>query len=81
MESKEILHGRLFVLGGRPTDWPILAGKVPWSEPRGKVVQDMKFWLQECHGQVTVALSKGNLKIAVNAHTREDRLPRELIQL
>ncbi|CAI7678697.1 unnamed protein product [Penicillium pancosmium] len=43
--------------GGRLTDWPILAGEVAWSEPRQKLVQDMKFWLQECHGQVKVALS------------------------
>lgn len=48
--------------GGRLTDWPILAGEVAWCEPRQKLVQDMKFWLQECHGQVKVALS-----ITINA--------------
>ncbi|KAJ5750318.1 hypothetical protein N7533_007346 [Penicillium manginii] len=42
---------------GRLTRWPILAGEVAWSEPREKLVRDMRFWLQESRGEVKVALS------------------------
>ncbi|KAJ5669082.1 hypothetical protein N7462_010152 [Penicillium macrosclerotiorum] len=43
--------------GGRSTKWPTLVGEVAYSEPRGKLIQDMEFWLNESHGDVKIALT------------------------
>lgn len=42
---------------GRSIKWPTLVGEVTWMERRSKLVQDMKFWLEESHRQVKVALA------------------------
>ncbi|KAJ5193493.1 hypothetical protein N7449_009635 [Penicillium cf. viridicatum] len=37
--------------------WPTIAVEVAWSEPRGKVIKDVNFWLNESSGQVNIVLT------------------------
>ncbi|KAJ6127833.1 hypothetical protein N7471_009050 [Penicillium samsonianum] len=37
--------------------WPTIAVEVAWSEPGWKLIQDVEFWLNQCHGQVNIVLT------------------------
>lgn len=37
--------------------WPTIAVEVAWSEPRGKMIKDVNFWLNESSGQVNIVLT------------------------
>jgi hypothetical protein len=48
--------------------WPSIVVEVVWSEPRGKLIRDVKFWLSQSYGKVniilTITVSKcGNISI------------------
>jgi hypothetical protein len=42
---------------GRDTKWPTVVIEAGWSEPIGKLEQDVLFWLRESEQQVKVALT------------------------
>jgi len=54
---------------GRSHKWPTIAVEIAYSEPRRKLEEDMKFWLNDSNGDVNVALTitieRRGLKITV----------------
>ncbi|KAJ5689016.1 hypothetical protein N7462_003408 [Penicillium macrosclerotiorum] len=42
---------------GRSHKWPTFVGEVAWSEHRSKLIEDMRFWLEEPKSSVNVAIT------------------------
>ncbi|KAJ5851867.1 uncharacterized protein N7529_011252 [Penicillium soppii] len=45
------------VPSGRSHKWPIFVGEVAYSEPRSKLIEDMRFWLEDPESSVNVAIT------------------------
>ncbi|KAJ5741965.1 hypothetical protein N7533_011374 [Penicillium manginii] len=45
------------VPSGRSHKWPTFVGEVAWSEPRSKLIEDMRFWLEDQENSVNVAIT------------------------